>query len=325
MAPAYTKNTPDIQSPKTKMSSTTFHSSSPVGMSFKEKKALLDDNAKMTITWTNKDTMQPIVLNDVPKAIFMAFCPAVKRHVQMSPRGSTKKYDFGTISNLAPAAVQYLIGAMVASCKTPGVGAMPPAFPDDKNVDHRVKCLAAVKKLDVAPFVQHAWRNAAMDAISVAGRVTFQEFSYIHVAFAGEESKTEEPALLRHAVNSAIYAELTNEVEHPETVAINRYVYGSQPALALMKKDLETQMEKKLTNRKEMELKRAAKEKAKRDYLEREQRKEAAKLRQQAYWAEKEEKLRKARNGERALTDLEVRAMGTYSGPTIATISNKLR
>ncbi|KAL1638979.1 hypothetical protein SLS58_008437 [Diplodia intermedia] len=307
------------------MSSTTFHSSSPIGMSFKEKKALLDDNAKMTITWTNKDTMQPIVLKDMPKAMLMAFCPAVKHYVQISTRGNINKYDFGIIANLAPAAVHYLIGAMVAACKTPGVGAMPPAFPDDKNVDHRVKCLAAAKKLDVARFVQHAWRNAAMDAISAAGRVTFQEFAYIHVAFAGEESKSEEPALLRHAINSAVYAELTDAVEHPETLAINKYVYGSQPALALMKKGVETQMEKKLTNRKEMELKRAAKEKAKRAYLEREQRKEAAKLRQQAYWAEKEEKLRKARNGERALTDFEVRAMGTYSCPTIATISSKLR
>ncbi|KKY21759.1 hypothetical protein UCDDS831_g04014 [Diplodia seriata] len=170
--------------------------------------------------------MKPVILKDVPKAVCMAFCPAVKRHFQMSTRGNANKYDFATIANLAPAAVQHLIGAMVAACKTPGVGAMPSAFPDDKNVDRRVKCLAAVKKLDVARFVQHAWRNVAMDAISAAGRVTLQEFAYVHVAFAGEENKSEknkskEPALLRHAVNCAVYAELIDEAEHPATLAIS--------------------------------------------------------------------------------------------------------
>ncbi|KKY21758.1 hypothetical protein UCDDS831_g04013 [Diplodia seriata] len=300
-----------------------------LNMPFQEKKALAESKVRLTLKWTDKHTSNVMTVNDVPKPMFMAFSPVAK--ASLSLRGSNKPqnlearavanvYDLGEVADLAPAAVSYVLSALAAACRSTEAGAMPEAFPEPANVEKHLKCFVAAKKLGLARYIEHAWRGACMDAVSRAGHVTFKEFVYLFTAF-GEK---EEPTLLKHVLNNVVYAEMTGQEDHPDVVSINRFVYGSHPALALLKKAIETDVQKKLTTRKDMEEKRAQKEKERRAFLERKQKREMAEKKRQDRFEEKQRKLEQARNGERVLDDEEVRGM-TYSGPLMATISNKLR
>ncbi|KAL1638983.1 hypothetical protein SLS58_008441 [Diplodia intermedia] len=281
-----------------------------------ERKALTQTNRKMTITWIDDKTSNVHQITDIPLALFLAYCPAAARSLTRGNDSTAQsKYDLGRVSHLLPGAGRYVIAALVKSCDTPD--AMPPAYHEPANVLRHIQCLAALKKMGITHCVQHAWRGATMDAVRAAGRVTAEQFIFFYNAF--NCGLGGEPMLLKHLIHSVVYAELTDEVESPDTLAINRFAYGSQPALAVMKKNAERTVEKKLMDRRAMEEQRAERERKRREYHERRQAREAAQRKKQA-------QLEQARNGERALTEGDVRSMGTRDAcPRFATVSKKLR
>ncbi|KAL0257030.1 hypothetical protein SLS55_007840 [Diplodia seriata] len=287
-------------------------------VSLLERKALTQTNRKMTITWVDDKTSNVHQITDIPLALFLAYCPAAARSLARggndSP-GAQSRYDLGRVSHLLPGAGRYVIAALVRSCDTPD--AMPPAYHEPANLLRHIQCLAALKKMGIAHCVQYAWRGATMDAVRAAGRVTAEQFIFFYNAF--NCGRGGEPMLLKHLIHSVVYAELTDEVESPDTLAINRFAYGSQPALAVMKKSAERTVEKKLMDRQAMEEQRAERERKRREYWERKQAREAAEQKKRA-------QLEQARNGERALTEGDVRSMGTRDAcPRFAKVSNKLR
>ncbi|KAB2568847.1 hypothetical protein DBV05_g12477 [Lasiodiplodia theobromae] len=345
-----------------------------IGMPAQERKALVDNTDKLTIVWTDADTSQTFFISDVPKRMLMLFSPAAARFFRSArdannngtaankPQQKNKQpiYDLGTVAQLAPSAIKYVISALVSACRmpdyddnsngennnsntvNPDTAFMPPAYPEHYVLRH-LKCFVAAQKLGVR-CVRYAWRGAIMDAVRAAN-VTADEFVYMHRAF-GEEG---EPLLLRHVLHVVAYAELTDEEEHPETLKINRYVYGSQPSLAPVKKAVEVEVERKLVTREEERARRQAgweeRERARKEWAGRKERREVEeeemqkkdaeqllqkkkggkKLAKRERLAKKQEKMEQARNGERALTDKEVEAMGKHHGPSTATVSNKLR
>ncbi|KAK0650416.1 hypothetical protein DIS24_g6857 [Lasiodiplodia hormozganensis] len=357
-----------------------------IGMPAQERKALVENTDKVTIVWTDADTSQTFFISDVPKRMLMLFSPAAARFFRSArdnngaaankPQQKNKQpiYDLGTVAQLAPSAIKYVISALVSACRMPdpndnnsdngdsstttttaaasinpdASAFMPPAYPEPYVLRH-LKCFVAAQKLGVR-CVRYAWRGAIMDAVRAAN-VTADEFVYMHRAF-GEEG---EPLLLRHVLHVVAYAELTDEEEHPETLKINRYVYGSQPSLAPVKKAVEVEVERKLVAREEERARRQARweerERARKEWAERKERREeeeeeqkreemqkkdaeqllqkkkkdGQKLTKRERLAKKQERMEQARLGERALTDKEVEAMGKHHGPSTATVSNKLR
>ncbi|KAL1638982.1 hypothetical protein SLS58_008440 [Diplodia intermedia] len=283
-------------------------------MLFGDKKALVDNPAKITIAWTDQKSSKPMTVTGVPKDMFLAFCPSARNHfadaARRNPGGSNESvYDLGTVADLYGGAVRYLVTALDAALRERSMNALPAPYPAP-DVIRRLKCLAAVKKLGVARFVEHVWRVAAMDAVRAAGRVTLEEFAYAVEAFGGVGGT--EPVLLRHVVGAAVYAELTDGEMSSETDAINRYVTGGPREVAIMKWSAEQEAMGKLEERAKSE--------------QRKERRALAQLRERERWADQQKRLEQARNGERALTAAEVQAMqGSYAGPRIATLSNKLR
>lgn len=348
-----------------------------IGMPAQERKALVDNTDKLTIVWTDADTSQTFFISDIPKRMLLVFSPAAARFFRSACDNNTKPqqknkqpiYDLGTVAQLTPNAIKYVISALASACRMPdhndddngdantnssttttasinpdaAAAFMPPAYPEPYVLRH-LKCFVAAQKLGVR-CVRYAWRGAIMDAVRAAN-VTADEFVYMHRAF-GEEG---EPLLLRHVLHVVAYAELTDEEEHPETLKINRYVYGSQPTLAPVKKAVEVEVERKLVAREEERAQRQARweerERARKEWLGRKERREEEEGQQKRddeqllqkkkkekvhkptkreRWAKRQEKMEQARLGERALTDKEVEAMGKNHGPSTATVSNKLR
>lgn len=348
-----------------------------IGMPAQERKALVDNTDKLTIVWTDADTSQTFFISDVPKRMLLVFSPAAARFFRSArdnnnkPQQKNKQpiYDLGTVTQLTSNAIKYVVSALVSACRmpdhnddnsngddnssttassiNPDTAFMPPAYPEPYVLRH-LKCFVAAQKLGVR-CVRYAWRGAIMDAVRAAN-ITGDEFVYMHRAF-GEEG---EPLLLRHVLHVVAYAELTDEEEHPETLKINRYVYGSQPTLARVKKAVEVEVERKLVAREEERAQRQARweerERARKEWAERKERREEEQLKKDAEqqkrdaeqllqkkkekvqkptkrerWAKRQERMEQARLGERALTDKEVEAMGKHHGPSTATVSNKLR
>ncbi|KAL1620711.1 hypothetical protein SLS54_006067 [Diplodia seriata] len=291
----------------------TYKSTSPhATMPFGDKKALVDNPAKITISWTDPKSSKPISVTDVPREIFLAFCPSARNHFADPAHrpGSDKSiYNLGTVADLYAGAIRYLVRALDSALRERNMNALPAPYPTPDVIRH-LKCLAAVKKLGIARFVEHVWRVAAMDAVRAAGRVTLEEFAYAVEAFGGVNGT--ERVLIRHVVGSAVWAELTDEVVSSETDAINRYVTGGPREVAVMKWSVEREAMRKLEARAKSE--------------QRKERRALAQLRERERWEDQQKRLEQARNGERVLTAAEVQAMqGSYAGPRIATLSNKLR
>ncbi|KAL1638984.1 hypothetical protein SLS58_008442 [Diplodia intermedia] len=297
------------------------NSSSPVaGMPYNQKLALVNTNAKITIKWIDEKTSEPMMFSNVPKAMLLAFSPSAKQYFATSPKHGNM-YNLGTVSGLSLGAVQYIVNALMATCRAnDGPNALlPAAFTDATDVLRHLKCLAAAKKLGLVRCVQYVYRGAAMDAVRAAGKVTGDDFDYFLHAFGSD--KCHEPMLLRHIVHVVVFTELTDEEESPDTLHINKVVTSNRD-LAIMKREAEVEVHRKLTARKEMEEKRAAekaaKQKSRLDYLDRKAKREAAQQKREAA-------KQKARNGERALSEAEIDEMSKHAGPRTATVSHKLR
>ncbi|GME54030.1 hypothetical protein GTA08_BOTSDO03489 [Neofusicoccum parvum] len=297
------------------MSPPRINSKSPIaGMQLYEKKALFETSNKITLKWTDPTTKQAFQVTDIPKPMFLKFSPSAASYyaghnAHKRTKLSEHIYDLGPTAHLNPAAVRYLLNEMTTACRTQGIY-LPAPYPQS-NVQRHLQALIAAQQLDVRCVV-HAWRGKLMDAVRDAG-VTRDALALLHAHF-GDEA---EPAVLRHMLNSAVYAELRagDADPHPETVALNRYVYAEgNPGLAVMKKAVEIEVAGKMAARAEKEEKRARRVEARKRFFQKRQREQ-----------EKHEMLDRARDGDRILSELEVDALSKHTGPTTAFVSNKLR
>ncbi|KAL1633661.1 hypothetical protein SLS56_002809 [Neofusicoccum ribis] len=278
------------------MSPPRINSKSPIaGMQLYEKKALFETSNKITLKWTDPTTKQVFQVTDIPKPMFLKFSPSAASHnAHKRTKLSEHTYDLGPTAHLNPAAGIYL-----------------PAASPQPNVLRHLQALIAAQQLDVRCVV-HAWRGKLMDAVRDAG-VTRDALALLHAHFSDEA----EPTVLRHMLNSAVHAELHagDADPHPETVALNRYVYAEgNPGLAVMKKAVEIEVAGKMAARAEKEEKRARQAEARKRLCQKRQREQ-----------EKHEMLDRARDGDRILSELEVDALSKHAGPTTAFVSNKLR
>ncbi|KAK7733425.1 hypothetical protein SLS57_000440 [Botryosphaeria dothidea] len=290
--------------------------SSPIaGMHINAKNALVQTNDRINLKWTdpmNKDQADHII-EGIPKPMLLKFSSDVARFY--ADPHAPRTYDLDIQPDLDPQAVRYVFSEMHKACFERGAYALAP-YPD-ANVLRHTKCFIACKALEVRS-AEYAWRGALMDAVR-AVNVTAEEFVLLHRAF-GEQT---EPLLLKHVLNCVAYAECVDEVEHPETTAINRYVYASgHPELAVMKKAVEVEIERKLTERAEKERLREEERQRSLEWNEAQKRQRLQHARRQA---RKEENFEKARAGERALSEEEVHRLSFGSGPTMATVSKRLR
>lgn len=238
------------------------------GMPFLERKALAQSNTKVTITWKDEKSSETHQVTGIPLDLFLAYCPKAAQSFQLPTRGnntpnSQRVYNLGPVADLIPGAVRYVVAALVKACQTPSADAMSPTYHEPANVLRHMQCLAALKKMGILRCVVSEWRGATMDAVRAAGRVTAEEFTFFYGGFFCERGG--EPMLLKNLLNVIVYNELTDEVESPDTEAINRFVTGGHPALAVLKRDAERKVERKLVKRTAMEEKRSEQERRNRE------------------------------------------------------------